>query len=139
MDNFNEQKNSPINDDFDSAALDEELGKLISLDENSKTEVSHSPLSIGGVEETSAEKIKSLHIPKLQKKAAVAAVASQERITGVRTFFTKLHAGAIEFLDGQITEWLKNNPKVVIKRTNTATGEIQGKKTEPSIVVTVWY
>ncbi|MCK5225851.1 MAG: hypothetical protein KAQ89_03960 [Planctomycetes bacterium] len=138
MDNFNEQ-NSPINDDFDSAALDEELGKLISLDENSKTEVSHSPLSIGGVEEVSEEKIKSLRVPKLQKKAVVAAVASQGRITGVKTFFTKLHAGAIEFLDGQITEWLKNNPGVEIKHTNTATGEIQGKKTEPSIVVTVWY
>jgi hypothetical protein len=58
---------------------------------------------------------------------------------GVKTFFTKLHAGAIEFLDEQITNWLKDNPGITIKRTNTVTGEIQGTKTEPNIIVTVWY
>ena len=65
--------------------------------------------------------------------------ATGERITGVRTFFTKLHPGAINFLDEQITEWLKKNPDITIKRTNVTVGEIQAKKTEPNILITVWY
>lgn len=62
-----------------------------------------------------------------------------ERVTGCKTFFTKLHPGAIDFLDEQITQWLKDNPGVVIKMTNTTTGEVQGKKTEANILMTVWY
>jgi hypothetical protein len=59
--------------------------------------------------------------------------------TGVKTFFTKLHTGAIDFLDEQITNWLKQNPGIIIKQTNTTVGEVQGKKTEPNIIITVWY
>ena len=69
----------------------------------------------------------------------VAAVGTSDRITGCKTFFTKLHPGAIDFLDEQITQWLKDNPNVVIKMTNTTTGEVQGKKTESNILMTVWY
>jgi hypothetical protein len=61
------------------------------------------------------------------------------RITGCKTFFTKLHPGAIEFLDEQITGWLKENPGIVIRHTNVTTGEVQAKKTEPNIIITVWY
>jgi hypothetical protein len=64
---------------------------------------------------------------------------SSTRITGVKTFFTKLHPGAIEFLDEQICMWLKGNPGVSIKQTNVTTGLVQSKKTEPNILITVWY
>jgi hypothetical protein len=66
-------------------------------------------------------------------------LSSPDRITGVKTFFTKLHAGAIDFLDEQINNWLKGNPDITIKRTNTVTGMVIGKKSEPNIIVTVWY
>jgi len=58
---------------------------------------------------------------------------------GVKTFFTKLHPGAMNFLDEQITKWLKENPHVTVKRTNIVTGQVQAKKTEPNIIITVWY
>jgi hypothetical protein len=61
------------------------------------------------------------------------------RITACKTFFTKLHPGAINFMDGQITAWLKENPGVVIKNATSVTGEIVDKKTEPSILITIWY
>jgi hypothetical protein len=61
------------------------------------------------------------------------------RIANCKTFFTKLHPGAIKFLDDQITGWLKENPAVIIKHTNVTTGDIVDKKTEPNILVTVWY
>ena len=66
-------------------------------------------------------------------------IVSTERITGIKTFFTKLHAGAIDFLDEQINKWLKENPGITIKRTNTVTGVVAGKKSEPNIIVTIWY
>ena len=66
-------------------------------------------------------------------------IVSSDRITGVKTFFTKLQTGGIDFIDGRINGWLAENPGLVIKRTNTATGMMVGKKTEPNIIVTIWY
>jgi hypothetical protein len=66
-------------------------------------------------------------------------VVSSDRITGVKTFFTKLHGGALDFLDGQINEWLRSNPGIKVKKTNTVSGIVAGKTAEPSIIVTVWY
>jgi hypothetical protein len=68
-----------------------------------------------------------------------ASTAAVDRITSCKTFFTKLHPGAIKFLEDQITTWLKENPTVAIKRTNVIMGEVQEKKTEPNIVIVVWY
>jgi len=77
--------------------------------------------------------------PKPVAPRPAAPAANGDRITGCKTFFTKLHPGAIDFLDDQINQWLKDNPGVVIKLTNTTTGEVQGKKTEANILMTVWY
>ena len=73
------------------------------------------------------------------KKRPAQKTTPSERITGIKTFFTKLHPGAMDFLDEQIANWLKANPGIIIKRTNTMAGEVQGKKTEPNIIITVWY
>jgi len=78
-------------------------------------------------------------MPKPVEKKSAEKIVSTDQITGVKTFFTKLHPGAIEFLDEQITAWLKQNPGITIKHTNTVTGEVQGKKSEPNIIITVWY
>ena len=126
----------------DSSAIAPDSDKPIPFDDDdmSDTGVSHSPLSLGGggpaetteVEET-AQPVKPL------KKRPMGKVVSSDRITGIKTFFTKLHPGAMDFLDQQINSWLKANPGLVIKRTNMATGDMQGKKTEPNIIITVWY
>ena len=137
MDNFDSSNlggpnfNEPI-------PLDEDLDKPIPLDDIGAggMGVSHSPLDLGG---SSPVKIPKIEVPKPVTMKPAEKVVSTERITGVKTFFTKLHAGAMNFLDEQITKWLRENPDVVIKRTNIVTGEIQGKKTEPNIVITVWY
>jgi hypothetical protein len=102
--------------------------------------VSHSPLDLGGGGATKPSNIETSVQPGgLTAKRPAEKVVSAERIIGVKTFFTKLHAGAIEFLDEQITKWLKDNPGISIKQTNIVTGEIQGKKTEPNLIITVWY
>jgi hypothetical protein len=127
MDNFN-TSNFPGNENPD---------KPIPLDDDtSKTKVSHSPLSLGGGSTTEVAK-PVVEKPSVGKPAEKK--ASADRITSVKTFFTKLHPGAMEFLDEQIQKWLRENPGVHIKLTNTTTGEVQAKKTEPNIIISVWY
>jgi len=122
----------------DPIPLNQDRNKPIPLEDISigGGSVSHAPLDLGGSSPVTTPKI---DVPGSVAKKPAAKVASGERITGVKTFFTKLHPGAINFLDEQITKWLAENPEVVIKRTNIITGEIQAKKTDPNIIITVWF
>lgn len=138
MDNFD--INNPLNDNSDQPIpLDEDLDEPIPFDDavTSETGVSHSPLDLGGGSSTA--QTPKIEVPKPVSKKPTEKIVSTDRIMGIKTFFTKLHPGAMNFLDEQITKWLKENPNVAIKRTNIVTGEIQAKKTEPNIIITVWY
>jgi len=130
-----------------------------------KANVSHTPLNLGGPPAATvppagrvaspappagrvaapatpaapAAPVAQVQMPKGAISPPAPKVVSSARITGVKTFFTKLHPGAIEFLDEQICMWLKGNPGVSIKQTNVTTGLVQSKKTEPNILITVWY
>ncbi len=136
-------------DNFDSNKLSgsEGLDKPIPLDDDTtKTKISHSPLNLGGGSTASMAKPVAekpvVQKPVVQKLAEAKPAEKRvltDRITGVKTFFTKLHPGAMDFLDEQIDKWLKENPSISIKSTNTTTGEVQAKKTEPNIIITVWY
>ena len=127
----NQNLNEPI-------PLDKDLDKPIPFDDvgTSETSVSHSPLDLGGSSTAAVPKIK---VPEPVAKKPAEKIASTDRIAGVKTFFTKLHAGSIDFLNQQIINWLKENPGVSLKLTNTTTGDVVGKKTEPNLVITVWY
>ena len=105
---------------------------------NDGLSVSHSPLDLGGGTSGSAnESAEETPMPVIRDTGKK--MSWPDRITGIKSFYTKLHSGAIDFLDEQICKWLMDNPGVTIKRTNTVTGDIVGKKTEPSIIITVWY
>ena len=116
----------------------EKGGEPASSDRNADTGVSHSPLNLGGSSETwPAAATPAPSRPAVKKP--VTAAPGGDRITGVRIFFTKLHAGAVDFLSEQIAEWLRKNPEIKIKSTDTTVGEIQAKKTEPNLIITVWF
>lgn len=141
MDKF-DTSNAGSGDADESVPLDNELDKPIPFDadDTGGSNVSHTPLNLGGAGTTKAPAEPAGPAVKPIAKAPTEKVlSSPDRITGVKTFFTKLHAGSIDFLDGQIDEWLKKNPGITIKRTNTVTGMVIGKKTEPNIIITVWY
>jgi len=137
MDNFNSSNLGGQNLN-EPTPLDTDLDKPIPFDDADAggAGVSHSPLDLGGSSPVEAPKI---DVPKPIAMKPAKKIVSTERITGVRTFFTKLHPGAMNFLDEQITKWLEENPGVSIKRTNIITGQIQAKKTEPNIIITVWF
>ena len=143
MDNFDNSNFSSNANLEQPIPFDEDLDQPIPFDDDdtSDSSVSHSPLSLGGGGTAQAPKIETpkIEVPKPALKKVVEKVVSTNRITGVKTFFTKLHPGALDFLDEQITKWLKDNPGLTIRRTNTVTGMIQAKKTEPNIIITVWY
>jgi len=137
----------PLSDDLDKPIPLEDFDKPIPLDNvaPSKANVSHAPLNLGGpaaaapAAARAAAPAPQIQIPRTAANKPVAKVVSSERITGMKTFFTKLHGGAILFLEEQIGNWLKANPAIIIKRTNITTGDVQGKKTEPNIIITIWY
>ena len=127
-------------DNFESSNFGkekEDLDVTIPFDDEDTSEasVSHSPLSLGD----STAGVPKIKVPTSVAKKTTEKIVSSDRITGVKTFFTKLHAGSMDFLDEQITNWLSNNPGITIKRTNTVIGPIQAKKTEPNIIITIWY
>lgn len=104
--------------------------------------VSRAPLNLGSGTGAAAPPAPSAapRAPVLrQAPPKPAAVPGGDRIATCKTFFTKLHPGALHFLEEQITNWLKDNPGVVIKRTDVVTGEITEKKAEPSLIIVVWY
>jgi len=134
-------------DNFEMSSFNNpDLDKPIPFDDSGPSEsgVSHAPLELGG----SAVSIPKPTAPKPAAKPTaspataanpVPQTAPTGRIEGVKTFFTKLHPGAINFLDEQIARWLKENPNVTVKRTNIVVGEVQAKKTEPNILISVWF
>ena len=126
----------PMPDDSDEPiSLDDE--KSIPFDNDpGGTGVSHAPLTLGGEDTAETPQIK---MPTPAAIKPTEKIVSSDRITGVKTFFTKLHAGSIDFLNQQIRDWLKENPGVVVKRTDTVTGLVAAKKTEPNLIITVWY
>ena len=141
-------------DNFDLSNLDEpiHLDEPIPFDNIAPGEsgVSHAPLDLGGgspappkapVPKAPAPKpvIKPSGPAPLGTKKAEIVASAGDRIVGMKTFYTKLHGGAITFLEDQIARWLQANPDVVIKRTNVVTGDVVGKKTEPNIIITIWY
>ena len=120
--------------------LDNNPDKPIPFDDSDPGDkaVSHAPLDLGGTNPVQIPKAQAAK-PVVKKPAPTAKAGPIERIAGVKTFFTKLHPGAMTFLDEQITRWLSENPNIQIKRTNVTTGEVQAKKTEPNIIINVWY
>jgi DNA-binding Lrp family transcriptional regulator len=107
--------------------------------DNANTGVSHSPLNLGGSRPSAPPPTPPPVTPPTIKKVGAKMVSSQDRVTGMKTFFAKLHVGSMEFIDEQISNWLKENPGVVVKHTNTTTGMVVSKVTEPNLIVTVWY
>jgi hypothetical protein len=105
--------------------------------------VSRAPLNLGGNAATPATPAPTAPRAPAPRAAAPrpapSPAAAGERISNCKTFFTKLHPGAIRFLEEQITNWLKDNPAIVIKQTDVVTGEILEKKSEPSLIIVVWY
>ena len=135
MENIN--LNNPLNQ---PAPPSKDTNKPIPFDDSDTGDkgVSHAPLDLGGTAPVQIPKVE-MPKPKPVAKKPTVKTASSDRIEGVRTFFTKLHPGAMNFLDEQITRWLNENPDVKIKRTNVTTGQVQAKKTEPNIIINVWY
>ena len=120
-----------IEDEEQEAAADIEPLRIEGLEDEVEDDkgISHSPLHLGG---------KGTNVSAnggIGRKV----VSDPDRITGVKTFFVKLHVGSMEYLDEQVSQWLKANPGIRIKHTNAVCGNIVGKKTEPNLIVTIWY
>jgi len=160
MDNLGNSNNPPIDDTDKPIPFDDGSGEptpAAGKPANSSPGVSRAPLNLGGGGGSApapARRPVAKPAPRPVAKPAPRAASPQsvarqpvgvpglgsgERITSCKVFFAKLHAGALDFLSDQISAWLKENPSIQIKHTNVAVGDVQAKKTEPNILITVWY
>ncbi len=133
--NDNNDKPIPFDDGLDERA------PLNSGPASASPGVSRAPLNLGtgSVTATPRPAPKATTSPPIAAQKPTEKIVSAERITGVKTFFTKLHPGAMGFLDDQVNTWLRENPNIHVKHTNITTGEVQAKKTEPNIIICLWY
>ncbi len=56
-----------------------------------------------------------------------------------RIFHAKLNDGALQFVQDQINDWIDQNPEVDIKHLNTNVGVVEGKSSEPHLIITLFY
>lgn len=96
----------------------------------SQVPVSRQPITVGA---------RPAPVQQPARPASVQTASVADRIIGMKTFFAKLHPGSLTFLEEQVAAWLKEHPAVKIKTTNVTVGEVQGKVTEPNLIVVVWY
>lgn len=55
-----------------------------------------------------------------------------------KSFNAKLRTDALEYMDQQINEWLDAHPQYEVKFVTSSVGEMKGKTTEPTLILTVW-
>lgn len=148
--NYNEGEELPEPDPEVDKPIPFDDSDSVSGPEKAHSDTSHvsrTPLTLGsnqaGAKQEAKPAAKSTEKPASTPAAAPGGPVSQAahpgKITHLKTFFTKLHPGALVFMDEQITEWLKNHPEVTVKKTNVTVGEVQAKKTEPNLIVNIWY
>ena len=91
-------------EDFGKKTPDEDEGDIpIPFDDIDDTDVSHTPLNLGDTPAPAPAKPKK-HLDQPIKIKSGGKIVSTDRITGVKTFFTKLHAGAIDFINDQVND-----------------------------------
>lgn len=59
--------------------------------------------------------------------------------TRCKTFHCKLTDASIVHLNDQINEWVDEHEDIEIKFANTTTGVVEGKSSDPHLIVTVFY
>lgn len=65
--------------------------------------------------------------------------AEGQGATRCRTFHAKLNDGAVAFMNRQINEWADSHPSVSIKFATSTIGVWEGKKADPTLIITVFY
>ena len=98
----------------------------------------------GGSDVTASSKIRTFESSSTLNRDTRADLKRPLNISGkgatrVRTFHTKLNDGAFAFLDGQINEWIDSNDNIEVKFCNTTIGVVEAKRSEPHVIMTVWY
>ena len=59
--------------------------------------------------------------------------------TRCRTFHAKLNDGAVAFMNQQLNEWVDAHPDITIKHASSTLGIWEGKKAEPTLILTIFY
>ncbi|MFH0983021.1 MAG: hypothetical protein V2A79_15995 [Planctomycetota bacterium] len=64
---------------------------------------------------------------------------NQACATRCRTYHAKLNDGAVAYMNREINEWVDRNPSIRIKFATSTIGVYEGKRSDPHLIVTVFY
>ncbi|MEP0846705.1 MAG: hypothetical protein HRF50_07765 [Phycisphaerae bacterium] len=87
-------------------------------------------IKFGGTLGPGGEKVRQFRRPLL---------AGSPCATRCKTFHGKLTDAAIAYLNEQINEWADSHDDVEIKFAQTTVGIVEGKHSEPHLIITVFY
>jgi hypothetical protein len=59
--------------------------------------------------------------------------------TRCRIFHAKLNDGALKFIQDQINDWVDGASDISIKHVSTQVGIVEGKNSEPHLIITLFY
>ena len=58
--------------------------------------------------------------------------------TRCRIFHSKIAAGSLDYMEGQVNEWL-DGENIEVKHVGHVIGTMEGKTPEPNVIVIIWY
>ena len=108
------------------------------------------PLPVESTEDTGSEEQRIEPSKKIHSFSGAAGLEVREKYkrtlnktgegaTRMRIFHAKLSDSGLMYIQEMINEWLDDNPEIEIKHTNTTVGILEAKRSEPNLLLTVWY
>ena len=112
-------------DDFESIALaDDEPATESQKAATQMRQVSETQVGVGTFDET------GLNSP---------SDSDHPNATRCRTFHAKLNDGAIAYMNREINQWVDSDENVRLKFATSTIGVYEGKRSDPHLIVTVFY
>jgi hypothetical protein len=102
------------------------------------------PISIeGGDEGAASTSVRAIGAARGGATASKSTFKRALNVTGhgatrCRVFRSRIAAAALDFMEGQINQWLDSD-KIEIKHVGHVIGTMEGKTPEPNVIVMVWF
>jgi len=124
-----------------SPAPEEELDPILIEEEEPEPEAEPEPISLVDVDEEEASAVRTIHttLDQSQKSKFERPLnVTGQGATRCRLFHCKISEGPLAHLQDTINEWL-DSEEIEVKHVSQVIGTLEGKRSEPNLIVMVWF
>ncbi len=118
-----------------------ELEPILIEEEEREEESEPEPISLVEMDEQGASAVRTIHTTLDDGKKAQferALNINGQGATRCRLFHCKISEGPLEHLQNTINEWL-DNEEIEVKHVSQVIGMLEGKRSEPNLIIMVWF